>query len=397
MHAKKLGERGNLMRLLPRPNHEPRTRVQQDASFELLVASVKDYAIFMLNPDGIIMSWNEGAQRIKGYAASEIIGEHFSKFYTSDAVASRHPQQELEIAKQKGRYEEEGPRVRKDGSTFWANVVITALYDKGKLVGFAKVTRDLTERKNADQAREKALEEVTKLNEELQELAYVISHELQEPISSITGYSRLLLSRYQGRLGADADVFLDRIGKGAQMTARMIDDLWTYARISRPGTQRADVNLGELLEEAKGDLRNLIQSSGCQITSPPYAEFPTIPCIKKQIAYVIIELITNAIKHHKGSGKPHIEISIAQERNGCRINFKDNGPGIDKFFAKQAFTIYKRLDKRPDETGTGMGLPICRKIIEEQHGGLIDFETSEGSGARFYFWLPKAISKLSCA
>jgi len=365
-------------------------QLRQDAAFRLLVASVRDYAIFMLDPNGIIMTWNEGAQRIKGYSASEIIGQHFSKFYTPESVARRHPQTELEIAKQKGRYEEEGPRVRKDGSTFWASVVITPLYDSGSLIGFAKVTRDLTERKNAEQARERALEQVTKVNEELQELAYMISHELQEPISSITSYSKLLSSRYKDRLGPDADEFLADIEKGAQMTAHMVDDLWTYARISKPGVPRTAANLGAIVEQVKDDLSDLIQSSGCQIVNPPYGDFPTVECVKSQISYVIKELLTNAIKHYKGSEKPRIEISFEEERNGWTIYFKDNGPGIDKFFAKQAFTVFKRLDGRPDETGTGMGLPICKKIIEEQHKGVIGFETFEGSGARFYFWLPKA-------
>jgi PAS domain S-box-containing protein len=363
-------------------------RLRQEVSFRLLVASVRDYAIFMLDPDGNILTWNDGAQRIKGYSAAEIIGQHFSKFYTPDAVARRHPQKELEIAKQKGRYEEEGPRVRKDGSIFWANVVITALYENTKLIGFSKVTRDLTERKNAELAREKALEQITKANEELQELAYLISHELQDPISSITSYSKLLSSRYKDRLGPDADEFLAHIEKGAHMTAHMIDDLWTYARVTKPGTPRTAANLGRILEQVKDDLRELIQSSGCQIVNPPYVDFPVVECIRSQIDYVIKELITNAIKHYEGNAKPRIEISTAKERDGWTIYFKDNGPGIDKFFAKQAFTVFKRLDKRPDETGTGMGLPICKKIIEDQHHGMIGFETSEVGGVRFFFWIP---------
>lgn len=361
-----------------------------EVPFKLLVASVKDYAIFMLDPDGNILTWNEGAQRIKGYSASEIIGQHFSKFYTADAIARHHPQKELEIAKQKGRYEEEGPRLRKDGSTFWASVVITSLYDNGKFIGFAKVTRDLTERKRSEEAREKSLEQVIKLNDELQQLAYTISHELQEPISSITSYSKLLLARYKDRLGDDADGFLDHIQKGARMTARMVDDLWTYARVTKPGAARAVVNLGVVVEHAKDDLKGLIQESGCLITNPPQAEFPTVECNKEQISYVVKELITNAIKHHKNENQLRIEITVFRERDGWTVNFKDNGPGIDKFFAKQVFTIYQRLNNKPDDNGTGMGLPICRKIIEDQHQGLIGFETLSGSGTNFYFWLPSA-------
>ena len=382
-----------LINRLAKANMELKQQVRHEASFRLLVASVKDYAIFMLDPEGNIMSWNEGAQRIKGYNTSEIIGQHFSKFYTADAVARRHPQYELEIAKAKGRYEEEGPRVRKDGSIFWANVVITALFDEGKHIGFAKVTRDLTERKHAEESKALALEQVTKLNEEMQQLAYTISHELQEPVVAMTSYSKLLLSRYRDRLGEDADAFLQHIEKGARMTARMVDDLWTYARVTKPGGAKATFNLGSLVEHAKNDLKPLIESSGCQIANPPYSELPTVECNKDQVTYVIHELITNAIKHHKGPQTPRLEISIESQRNGWTVLFKDNGPGIDRFFAKQAFSIYQRLDGKPDETGTGMGLPICKKIIEDEHKGLIGFETSAGAGTTFYFWLPTVSSR----
>jgi PAS domain S-box-containing protein len=136
--------------------------------FRLLVSSVKDYAIFMLSPEGRILTWNEGAQRAKGYTADEVIGRHFSMFYTQEAKDSGHADNELRIAASSGRYEEEGWRVRKDGSMFWASVVITALFQDGKLVGFAKVTRDLSERKKAEIEREQALAALAKTNEDLQ-------------------------------------------------------------------------------------------------------------------------------------------------------------------------------------------------------------------------------------
>ncbi|MBS1989898.1 MAG: MEDS domain-containing protein [Cyanobacteria bacterium SZAS LIN-3] len=377
-----------LINQLGKANLELQRRITQEASFSLLVASVKDYAIFMLDTDGNILSWNEGAQRIKGYSAAEIIGQNFSKFYTAEAVARRHPQHELEIAKIKGRYEEEGPRVRRDGSIFWANVVITAMFDQGQHIGFAKVTRDLTERKHAEESLARSLETVTGLNEEMHQLAYTISHELQEPVVAMTSYSKLLLSRYKDRLGDDANEFLQRIEKGARMTARMVDDLWTYARVTKPGGMKTNVNIGALVENAVVDLKGLLESSGCSVNHPPYSEFPTVECNKDQLIYVIRELITNAIKHHKGSQKPQVDISVEAERNGWTVLFKDNGSGIDRFFAKQAFSVYQRLDGKPDETGTGMGLPICKKIIESEHQGIIGFESVTGAGATFYFWLP---------
>ena len=379
-----------LIRELRRTQRELQEHIREESSFRLLVAGVKDYAIFMLDPDGKIVTWNDGAQRAKGYTAKEAIGQHFSMFYTPDAKSKEHPQKELEIAKEEGYYEEEGWRVRKDGSLFWANVVITALYEDGNLIGFGKVTRDLSDKKQAESAREKALEQVTKTNEEMQKLAFVISHELQEPISLVTSYSRLLLSRYKDRLGEDADEFLEHIQKGALTTARLVDDLWTYARVTKRGATRVNINIGVILKDAQDELKQLVESSGAQITSPGSEDFPTVECIREQIQYVLKELITNAIKHHRGTEPPTIEITVLKERNGWSFNFHDNGPGIDRFFAQQAFTVYQKVDGRADANGTGIGLPICKKIIEENHGGRIGFESKEGDGSKFFFWLPNS-------
>ena len=156
-----------------------------EVRFRLLVEGVKDYAIFLLDPDGRISSWNAGAERIKGYTADEIIGEHFSRFYPPDAIARRWPWRELELAIQGGRFEDEGWRVRKDGSQFWANVTITALYDEeGALYGFAKVTRDLTERRRVE-----SLEEAAR---RMNEFLAMVSHELRTPLNSILGWASML-------------------------------------------------------------------------------------------------------------------------------------------------------------------------------------------------------------
>lgn len=377
-----------LIRDLRQAKRQLQKKIREETSFELLVASVKDYAIFMLDPHGNILSWNEGAERINGYTASEAIGRNFSIFYTLEARMRQHPQKELEIATERGRYEEEGYRVRKDGSMFWSNVVITALRDgNNQLVGFAKVTRDLSERKSAEEARERVLEQVSRVNEELQQLAYVISHELQEPIKGMTSYSGLLRARYRDLLGPDANEFLERICSDAHKTARMVDDLWNYARVSKPGRPCAVTHLGRLLNQVKDELRIVIEESGCRISNPPCEDFPAVKCVREQMQFVIKELITNAIKHFRGAGSPHIEISVTREKNGWTFSFRDNGPGIDKFFAQQIFKVYQRLENRHDENGTGMGLPICKKIIEDQHQGRIDFE-SAGRGANFFFWLP---------
>src|SRR2546429_1221137 len=170
--------------------------------YQLMVESVTDYAIFMLDPAGYIASWNQGAERIKGYHADEIIGRHFSVFYTDDANAIGHPQHELEIATRDGRFEDEGWRVRKDGSVFWANVVVTRMLGRdGKLIGFAKVTRDLTHRRALDEERiaraalEQALAEQKKSEELREQLIGIVGHDLRSPLSSVIMGADLMLKR----------------------------------------------------------------------------------------------------------------------------------------------------------------------------------------------------------
>lgn len=186
------------------------TLIQSEEQFRLLVSGVRDYAIFMLDPQGYIVSWNTGAQLIKGYRADEIIGQHFSIFYPAEAAAD-HPAHELEIATREGVYEEEGWRVRKDGSLFWANVVITALYDDdGTLRGFGKVTRDLTERKRAEVAQQQLQEQQLQLmREQLRreqaeadvrlrdDFLSAVAHELRTPITSVLAYAQLLQRRFE--------------------------------------------------------------------------------------------------------------------------------------------------------------------------------------------------------
>ena len=203
--------------------------------YQLMVESVRDYAIFMLDPNGHVASWNRGAQRIKGYTADEIIGRHFSAFYTPEDITSRKPARELKIATREGRFEEEGVRVRKDGSTFWANVVITAVRDDEKnLVGFAKVTRDLTERRAA---QEKAIADARRVaqaeaaNTTKSEFLAAMSHELRTPLNAIGGYVELLNLGIGGPTTAEQQEYLGRIRKSQQHLLGIISDLLNFSRI----------------------------------------------------------------------------------------------------------------------------------------------------------------------
>ena len=183
--------------------------LQSEERFRLLVQGVKDYAILMLDPEGRIVSWNEGAQQIKGYTAEEIIGDHFSRFYTPEDIAAGEPARGLKTAQQRGHFENEGWRVRKDGSRFWANLIITAMYGPdGELRGFSKVTRDITERKQAEE-RLRALNESERqhalqleaVNKELEAFSFSVSHDLRAPLRGIDGFSLALLEDYARQTG----------------------------------------------------------------------------------------------------------------------------------------------------------------------------------------------------
>jgi len=206
---------------------------QSDEKLRLLVEGVKDYAILMLDPEGRITTWSEGAERIKGYRAEEIIGQHFSIFYPPEALAGNKPARELEIALESSRFEEEGWRLRKDGSRFWANVIITALHDKkGRLRGFGKVTRDVSRRKQAeeevDQQRSKLAQANAQLmlaNRDLESFSYSVSHDLRTPLRSIDGFSHALLDDYAEKLDEEGKSHLNRIRAATQRMGTLIDDL----------------------------------------------------------------------------------------------------------------------------------------------------------------------------
>src|SRR6266516_3037966 len=203
--------------------------------YQLMVDSVRDYAIFMLDPNGHIASWNRGAERINGYSSDEIIGQHFSVFYPREAIDASHPQHELEIATREGRFEEEAYRLRKDGTPFWASVIITAVLDEqGTLIGFAKVTRDLTERRNAETralADARRLAESESANVAKTEFLTAMSHELRTPLNAIGGYAELLTLGLGGPVTTQQADYLDRIRRSQQHLMGIITDLLNFSRI----------------------------------------------------------------------------------------------------------------------------------------------------------------------
>ncbi len=363
---------------------------QSEERLSLLVHGVKDYAILMLDPAGRITTWSEGAERINGYRAEEIIGEHFSKFYMPEEVASDKPSQGLKIAAEQGSFEEEGWRVRKDGSRFWASVVITALHDKtGQLRGFGKVTRDITERKKSAEHLLKTLKELERSNEELQQFAYVASHDLQEPLRMVASYTQLLAKRYKGRLDSDADEFIAYAVDGSNRMQALIHDLLAYSRAGTNGKVLREISSEDAFKEALTNLRAAIEESGAVVT---HDSLPAITTDATQLAQIFQNLVGNAIKY-RGPEVPHVHVSAA--KNGGKewiFSVRDNGMGIDPQYFERIFILFQRLHGRREFEGTGIGLAICKKMLERL-GGRIWVESQPEKGSTFYFALPERDGK----
>jgi PAS domain S-box-containing protein len=363
--------------------------------FRLLVDSAQDYAIFMLDPTGHILTWNRGAQRIKGYEVSEILGQHFSRFYPPEDVAAGKPAWELQVASTKGRLEDEGWRVRKDGTRFWANVIITALRDeKGILRGFGKVTRDLTERKRAEEALRQSnvtLEqrvatrtaELQRSLEDLQQFAHIVAHDLQEPLRMVTSFVQLLAQRYQDRLDTNAGEYIGYAVEGTQRMYQLLQDLLAYARLEAGQDVRTPINLERVVADTLKILQPALTESGATVTHGP---LPTVVAESKQVGQVVQNLLSNALKF-RGPEAPRIHLWAQQQGDKWVIAVQDNGIGIEPQHVERIFGMFQRLHSREAYPGTGMGLAICRKIVE-RHGGRIWVESTPSQGATFFFTLP---------
>ena len=484
---------------------------ESEERYRMILDGVEDYAIFMLDTQGQVVSWNAGAERIKGYSATEIIGQNFACFFPPEDVERGRPAEILRMTAEHGRHEEQSIRVRKDGTQFLARVTWTALRDSaGALRGFSEFARDLSDseelraryrnlldasrdamivvnrggfivlvnastgarfgydaeeliglpvtdiipdgvadrlpdydlssdrdaiarrartdvevigrrrdgsefpieimlsplaiaegifmtavvrdisvRKAAEENLRQKIDELKRSNEELGHFAYIASHDLQEPLRMVASYTQLLSKRYKGKLDADADEFIAFAVDGASRMQRLIEDLLAFSRVATAANDILDTESEYALELATMNLHEAIKESGALVT---HDQLPRVQADETQLVQLFQNLIGNAIKY-QNPGIPRVHIS-ATRQGGKSWTFavKDNGMGIDPQYLERIFGMFQRLHKRSEFSGTGMGLAICKKIVE-RHGGSLTVESRPGRGSTFSFVLASTGSR----
>ena len=366
---------------------------ESEERFRVLVRSVKDYGIFMLDPDGRVVSWNEGARRIKGYEAEEILGKHFSAFYPPDVAASGHPTRELAMARRDGRYEEEGWRIRKDGSRFWASVVITPLFgEHGDLMGYAKVTRDLTERRLAQQREvddARRLAEVEASNRAKTGFLAAMSHELRTPLNAIAGYAQLMQEGVGGDVSDQHRDYLTRIRNSQQHLLGIVNDLLNYSRMEAGGVvyERELVFAHEVVEGVLAMVTPQIERK--QLRLRRGACPPDVAAIadRLKVEQVVLNLLSNAVKFTPEGGT--ITVLCGREDQTVTISVRDTGPGIPEDKLEVIFDPFVQLGRTltSKHEGAGLGLAISRDLARAMDGD-VRVRSIEGEGATFTLSLP---------
>jgi PAS domain S-box-containing protein len=355
---------------------ELQTANAQLEQFRRLVVSVRDYAIFMLDPGGHVVTWNVGAENIKGYAAEEIIGRHFSAFYTTEDRERGHPAHELELAAREGRFEEEGWRVRKDGTTFWAAVTITAMRnDDGMLDGYAKVTRDLTMRRAAEEALRAA-------NEELDRFASLAAHDMSDPLRTIAGFAELLEKE---ELGPPATEWISHIVTTSDRMRRLLDSLLTFARAGEDAYPPGPVELRTTAVSVLASLAGAVRETGAEIIMR-LPEEAVVWATTHDVELLLQNLVSNALKFGD-SARPRVEIAAEPDGESWRLVVADNGLGIAHGDHERIFGAFERAHAEDGHHGSGLGLAICERVVH-RHGGTIGVESTPGQGSRFWVLLP---------
>lgn len=365
-------------------------RREAEQRYRLLIEQVTDYAIFSLDPGGIVRSWNTGAERIKGYKAEEIIGQHFSRFYTDEDRAKGLPAQMLARATRDGHAETEGWRVRKDGARFWSLVVITAMRDEeGNLTGFSKVTRDITDRKQLlDQVRQHAHElelrvaERDKTNAELEAFSYSVSHDLRAPLRAISGFTAALQEDYGDKLDETGRDYLDQVLQASARMNQLVTDLLNYSRLTRADMELQPIAVAAAVKAALAEL-----DADAQHVKLAIDKRHAVVGHEATLVQVLFNLIGNALKFHEPGKQPRVTVTSERNDGTIAVRVRDEGIGIAPQHQERIFKVFERLHGQEAYPGTGIGLAIVKRGIERM-GGSVRVQSDLGQGSTFTLELP---------
>jgi PAS domain S-box-containing protein len=361
---------------------ETAKRRQVEQRFDLLIESIRDYAVFMLTPTGHIATWNPGAQRFKGYTAAEIIGKHFSAFYREADVKGGKCEFELAEATRTGRFEDIGWRVRKDGSLFWANVVIGAIHDEeGKLIGFSKVTRDLTERKRAEEAEQARLV-AEQANRAKDEFLAMLGHELRNPLAPIvTALQLMKLRGGDGRVAKEQQI----IERQVQHMVRLVDDLLDVSRITKGKVElkKQRLDLCAVVAKAIEIASPLLEQRRHHFNVDVPGEEIFVDGDEARLAQVFANLLTNAAKYTELGG--HIDVVVRQLGGEAIVQVRDDGVGIAPELLPRMFDLFVQGPQTIERSvgGLGIGLSLVRSLVRLHGGDVTAASAGLGLGSTF--------------
>jgi PAS domain S-box-containing protein len=341
-------------------------------------------AVLVRDTSGAVQYWNRAAEELYGWTAADAYGQ-----VTHSLLRTRFPEslsavdRELERS---GYWEGELGHTRRDGSDVIVASRQALQRDRdGRPIAILEINTDITVRERADQQLRQLAADLARSNTDLEQFAYLASHDLQEPLRMVASYTQLLRRRYRGKLDSDADEFIEFATDGASRMQALINDLLLYSRVGSRAVhaEPADINL--IMAQVKADLAAAIADSGASVR---YDRLPTVQADPVQIRQLLQNLVANAIKFH-GQAAPVVDVSATRDTDQWRFAVRDNGIGIEPRYAERIFGIFQRLHTRDEYAGTGIGLAVCKKVVE-RHGGRIWLESQPSDGATFFFTVPAA-------
>jgi PAS domain S-box-containing protein len=369
---------------------------QHEDQFRLLFDSIQDYAIFIMDPKGNVKTWNPGAEMMKGYRADEIVGRSFSRFYLPADIEAGKPDMLLSQAARDGRVTDEGWRVRKDGSHFWASIVITALHNrKGEIQGYAKITRDMTERKKIEDDLHDTLFLLGQANKKLEELDYlktisisVATHELRSPLTAIKSYLDNLFDGVAGELPEKVFYYLSRVRYNTDRVIRLVNMFLDISRIEAGHMQLElnTVSVSEVIRDVVRDFECIARNKEIAIRASAIMDAP-VRADRHRVEQVLHNLLHNALKFTPAGGAILVE-SHTTDHEKVTITVADTGCGIPPGHKEKVFHKFHRAPS-PVQEGAGLGLAVSKSLVE-LHGGHIWVESELGRGSKFSFTLPVA-------